>query len=220
MLQRWENMENSIFFSIFCRKFDIFVTKFYHLFVMLMNLIGFDIENLSYNWSIITYRNSCTNSIWIFHCIKLANGNGNGIFQICANTLLEKKAKKKLIQKAPKWNGNEHTSVWARLNIKIGNYFFEDTCLCSHYFTNNHRQHIPFRISRWIFWRSLGYNSVGNGITLETLKAQRGSIVDKRKKSWEEHWDPSKIRSWSLVLSSSAKLDEWTKSVLWLWQQN
>ena len=133
---------------------------------------------------------------------------------------LEKKAKKKLIQKAPKWNGNEHTSVWARLNIKIGNYFFEDTCLCSHYFTNNHRQHIPFRISRWIFWRSLGYNSVGNGITLETLKAQRGSIVDKRKKSWEEHWDPSKIRSWSLVLSSSAKLDEWTKSVLWLWQQN
>ena len=61
--------------------------KFYQLFVMLMNLIGFDIENLSYNWSIITYRNSCTNSIWIFHCIKLANGNGNGIFQICANTL-------------------------------------------------------------------------------------------------------------------------------------
>ena len=43
-----ENMENSIFFSIFCQ-FDIFVTKFYHL--LLMNLIGFFIENLSYKWS-------------------------------------------------------------------------------------------------------------------------------------------------------------------------
>ena len=35
------------------------------------NLIGFVIENLSYNWSIITYRNSNTNSIGVFHCIKL-----------------------------------------------------------------------------------------------------------------------------------------------------
>ena len=67
-------MENSIFFSIFCRKFDIFVTKFYHLFVMLMNLIGFVIENLSYNWSIITYRNSNTNAVGVFHCIKIIYG--------------------------------------------------------------------------------------------------------------------------------------------------
>ena len=35
------------------------------------NLIGFVIENLSYNWSIITYRNSNTNSVGVFHCIKL-----------------------------------------------------------------------------------------------------------------------------------------------------
>ena len=47
---------------------------------MLMNLIGFVIENLSYNWSIITYRNSNTNSVGVFHCIKLINENGNGIF--------------------------------------------------------------------------------------------------------------------------------------------
>ena len=38
---------------------------------MLMNLIGFDIENLSYNWSIITYRNSNTNAVGVFHCIIL-----------------------------------------------------------------------------------------------------------------------------------------------------
>ena len=38
---------------------------------MLMNLIGFFIENLSYNWSIITYINSNKNSIGVFHCIKL-----------------------------------------------------------------------------------------------------------------------------------------------------
>ena len=77
MLQRcrtFRKMENSIFFSIFSGKFDIFVTKFYHLFVMLMNLIGFVIENLSYNWSIITYRNSNTNSVGVFHCIKIIYG--------------------------------------------------------------------------------------------------------------------------------------------------
>ena len=60
--------------SIFSGKFDIFVTKFYHLFVMLMNLIGFGIETLSYNWSIITYRNSNTNAIGVFHCIKIIYG--------------------------------------------------------------------------------------------------------------------------------------------------
>ena len=38
---------------------------------LISNLIGFVIENLSYNWSIITYRNSNTNSIGVFHCIKL-----------------------------------------------------------------------------------------------------------------------------------------------------
>ena len=38
------------------------------------NLIGFVIENLSYNWSIITYRNSNTNSVGVFHCIKLIYG--------------------------------------------------------------------------------------------------------------------------------------------------
>ena len=82
------NFGNFPFFFLFLSKVRHLCNKLYHVFVMLMNLIGFDIENLSYNWSIITYRNSCTNSIWIFHCIKLANGNGNGIFQICANTLI------------------------------------------------------------------------------------------------------------------------------------
>ena len=38
---------------------------------MLMNLIGFVIENSSYNWSIITYRNSNTNAVGIFHWIIL-----------------------------------------------------------------------------------------------------------------------------------------------------
>ena len=38
------------------------------------NLIGFVIENLSYNWSIIIYRNSNTNSVGVFHCIKLIYG--------------------------------------------------------------------------------------------------------------------------------------------------
>ena len=38
------------------------------------NSIGFVIENLSYNWSIITYRNSNTNSVGVFHCIKLIYG--------------------------------------------------------------------------------------------------------------------------------------------------
>ena len=56
---------------------------------MLMNLIGFVIENLSYNWSINTYRNSNTNSVGVFHCIKLINEYGNGIFHNCANTLLD-----------------------------------------------------------------------------------------------------------------------------------
>ena len=46
---------------------------YYYLFVMLMNLIGFVIENLSYNWSIITHRNSNTNAVVVFHCIKLEN---------------------------------------------------------------------------------------------------------------------------------------------------
>ena len=50
---------------------------YYYLFVMLMNLIGFVIENLSYNWSIITYRNSNTNAVEVFHCIKLINENEN-----------------------------------------------------------------------------------------------------------------------------------------------
>ena len=67
-------MEKNMEFSIFSGKFDIFVTKFYHLFVMLMNLIGFVIENLSYNWSIITYRNSNTNAVGVFHCIKIIYG--------------------------------------------------------------------------------------------------------------------------------------------------
>ena len=44
---------------------------YYYLFVMLMNLIGFVIENLSYNWSISTYKNLNTNAVGIFHCIKL-----------------------------------------------------------------------------------------------------------------------------------------------------
>ena len=74
---------------IFSGKFDIFVTKFYHLFVMLMNLIGFDIENLSYNWSIITYRDSNTNSIEVFYSIKLINKKANRKFDCCANTLLK-----------------------------------------------------------------------------------------------------------------------------------
>ena len=39
---------------------------------MLMNLIGFVIENLSYNWSIITYRNSNTDAVGVFHCINLS----------------------------------------------------------------------------------------------------------------------------------------------------
>ena len=39
---------------------------------MLMNLIGFFIENLSYNWSIITYRNSNTDAVGVFHCINLS----------------------------------------------------------------------------------------------------------------------------------------------------
>ena len=69
-----ENMEKNMEFSIFSGKFDIFVTKFYHLFVMFMNLIGFVIENLSYNWSIITYRNSNTNAVRVFHCIKIIYG--------------------------------------------------------------------------------------------------------------------------------------------------
>ena len=50
-------------FFHFLSKVRHLCNKLYHVFVMLMNLIGFDIENLSYNWSIITYRNSCTNSI-------------------------------------------------------------------------------------------------------------------------------------------------------------
>ena len=36
------------------------------VFAMLMNSIGFLIENLSYNWSTITYRNLNTNSIDVF----------------------------------------------------------------------------------------------------------------------------------------------------------
>ena len=55
--------------------FPIFVTKFYHLLVMLMNLICFVIENLSYNWSIITYQNSNTNAVEVFNCIKRINEN-------------------------------------------------------------------------------------------------------------------------------------------------
>ena len=39
---------------------------------MLMNLIGFVIENLSYNWSIITYRNSNTNAVGIFIVLNLS----------------------------------------------------------------------------------------------------------------------------------------------------
>ena len=46
------------------------------------------IENSSYNWYISTYQDSNTNSMGVFHCIKLINGNGNGKFQCCANTLL------------------------------------------------------------------------------------------------------------------------------------
>ena len=49
-----------------CRTFRK-IWKNYHLFVMLMNLIGFVIENLSYNWSIITYRNSNTNAVVLFY---------------------------------------------------------------------------------------------------------------------------------------------------------
>ena len=55
---------------------------------MMMNLIGFVIENSSYNWSIITHRNSNTNSVEVFHCIKLINGKSYGIFHNCANTLI------------------------------------------------------------------------------------------------------------------------------------
>ena len=49
---------------------------------MLMNLIGFDIENLSYNWSIITYRNSNTNSVRVFHCIKLITSINFAYFRL------------------------------------------------------------------------------------------------------------------------------------------
>ena len=38
------------------------------------NSIGYFIENLQYNWSIITYRNSNINSVGVFHCIKLIYG--------------------------------------------------------------------------------------------------------------------------------------------------
>ena len=40
---------------------------------MLMNLIGFVIENSSYNWSIITYQNPNTNAVGVLHCIKIIN---------------------------------------------------------------------------------------------------------------------------------------------------
>ena len=36
-----------------------------------MTSIGFVIESLSYNWSIITHRNSNTNAVGVFHCIIL-----------------------------------------------------------------------------------------------------------------------------------------------------
>ena len=72
------------------KQYGIFhIFPFYHLFVMFMNLIGIVIESLSYNWSISTYRNSNTNAVGVFHCIKLINENGNGIFHNCANTLIQ-----------------------------------------------------------------------------------------------------------------------------------
>ena len=49
------------------KKYGHLCNKFYHLFVMLMNLIGFFIENLLYNQSIITYRNSNTNAVVLFY---------------------------------------------------------------------------------------------------------------------------------------------------------
>ena len=70
------------------KKYGHLCNKFYHLFVMLMNLIGLVIENSSYNWSIITHRHPNTNSVDVFYCIKFINGNGNGIFHNCANTLI------------------------------------------------------------------------------------------------------------------------------------
>ena len=47
--------------------------KFYWLFVTVMTLIGFVIENLSYNWSIITYWDPNINSPKVFCSIKLIN---------------------------------------------------------------------------------------------------------------------------------------------------
>ena len=84
-----ENMENSIevFYSIKLinkkanRKFDCCANT-------LMNSIGFFIENLSYNWSIITYRDSNTNSVGVFDSIKLINKKANRKFDCCANTVL------------------------------------------------------------------------------------------------------------------------------------
>ena len=60
--------------------------KFYDLFLIVMTSIGFVIEILSYNWSIITHQESSTNSIRVFYSFKLINKKANGKFHCCANT--------------------------------------------------------------------------------------------------------------------------------------
>ena len=60
-----------------------------------MTSIGFIIENLSYNWSIITYRDSNKNSTKVFCSIKLINKKAIQIYECCANTLIMQKIESK-----------------------------------------------------------------------------------------------------------------------------
>ena len=53
-----------------------------------MTSIGFVIENLSYNGSIVTYRDSNINSPKDFCSIKLLSIKKQFIYECCANTLL------------------------------------------------------------------------------------------------------------------------------------
>ena len=54
-----------IFFHILSKVRHL-CNKIWHLFVILMNSIGFVIENSSCNWSIITHQNSNTNAVVVF----------------------------------------------------------------------------------------------------------------------------------------------------------
>ena len=53
-----------------------------------MTSIGYFIENLSYNWSIVTRQDSNINSSKVFCSVKLLSIKKQFIYECCANTLL------------------------------------------------------------------------------------------------------------------------------------